>query len=433
MNKKNDYQQLYQDMKRQQEELHARNQKRIRTGIRCILVIPLFFLLLMFLTNSNKVLFLTMWIASLFLLAAYLIYVEYGDFRVQKAIAEISKNEKNARENLLDDGLADIGKNAPEILQKIDQKIPDSRKNIRRIVLNDFRRISTNVVAIVIIMGLVILPSLYAWFNIRSNWDPYEEDATSRLKIAVISKDEGYEKNHIKLCVGDTIVESLSSNSTMGWTFPKDERKAINGVYDGDYYAALVIPEDFTRSLSGVLDGDLSGGMITYYENEKKNAIATKITSKAKTAVQNQVNRSVFAAVTETALKLGNSLKEVQSQGILEQTMAERIDQMDQDVTDYLSSLQAIRDTGTTAKETLTTVRHVTAPDFPTGGEIFGLQTRRPAVMHPQVFPQRIPPPKQVLILNAVFRSSPRSLAKAPKSACVQWYFSFRSFIAFSL
>lgn len=363
MKDQKNYQQLYQDMVKQQGKFHARNRKRIRSGIRCILIIPLFFLLLMFLTGSNKVIFLTLWIVSLFLLAAYLIYVEYGDFRVQQAIAEISRNEGEGQKSPLEGELGDTERNLPKPFWKkhskkknSDKNPPDGPKVILAIILKDFHKISTNVVAIVIIMGLIILPSLYAWFNILSNWDPYEEDATSHLKIAVFSKDKGYEKNRIKLCVGDTVVESLSANTTMGWTFPKSERKAINGVYDGDYYAALIIPENFTRSLSGVLDGNLAGGKISYYENEKKNAIATKITSKAKTTVQNQVNRSVFAAVTEIGLKLGNSLREIQSQGSLEQTLTEKIDQIDQDITEDLASLQAIRDAGTTGKETLATV-----------------------------------------------------------------------------
>ena len=356
MSKKYTYQQLYHEMKKRQEELHTRNQKRIRTGIRCIVVIPLFFLLLMFLTDSSKVIFLTLWIASLFLLAAYLIYVEYGDFQMQKAVADMSRREKDTQEPLLEDGLEELKDHAPELLIKLEEKIPERRKNIRRIFLGDVHRISTNVVAIVIMMGLIILPSLYAWFNILSNWNPYEEEATSHLKIAVVSKDEGYEKNHIKLCVGDTILESLSSNTTMGWTFPGDERKAVNGVYDGDYYAALVIPEHFTQTLAGVLEGDLSGGKIAYYENEKKNAIATKITGKAQTAVQNQVNRSVFAAVTEIALKLGSSLNQVQSQGIVEQAATEKIDTLYRNITEYLTALQTIQDTGESARKALTTV-----------------------------------------------------------------------------
>ena len=60
-------------------------------------------------------------------------------------------------------------------------------RNICKIFMTDVRRISKNVVAVVVIMGLSILPSLYAWFNIFSNWDPYGPDATSNLKVAVVS------------------------------------------------------------------------------------------------------------------------------------------------------------------------------------------------------------------------------------------------------
>ena len=66
-------------------------------------------------------------------------------------------------------------------------------KNIIKIFCADFRRLSTNVVAVVVIMGLSVIPSLYAWFNILSNWDPYAQEATSNLKIAVVSQDEGTE------------------------------------------------------------------------------------------------------------------------------------------------------------------------------------------------------------------------------------------------
>ena len=62
-------------------------------------------------------------------------------------------------------------------------------KNIIRIFLADMRRLSKNVVAVVVIMGLCIIPSLYAWFNIFSNWDPYGPDSTSNLKVAVVSLD----------------------------------------------------------------------------------------------------------------------------------------------------------------------------------------------------------------------------------------------------
>ena len=64
-------------------------------------------------------------------------------------------------------------------------------KNIFKIFISDMKRIFQNVVAVVVIMGLCVIPCLYAWFNILSNWDPYGPSATSNLKVAVVSEDEG--------------------------------------------------------------------------------------------------------------------------------------------------------------------------------------------------------------------------------------------------
>lgn len=181
-------------------------------------------------------------------------------------------------------------------------------KNIFKIFLADARRISKNVVAVVVVMGLSVIPSLYAWFNIFSNWDPYGPDATSNLKVAVISLDKGTDVSGMELNVGDTVIEGLKSNNTIGWVFEESEEAAVEGVNSGEYYAALVIPEDFSTDMVSFLGGEIEHPEITYYENEKKNAIAPKITGKAKTAVQEQVNSAFVSTLAEGALKASNVL-----------------------------------------------------------------------------------------------------------------------------
>lgn len=328
---------LKQNMMQYQEQVHAENQKKIRHGIKCVFTIPLLFLALVFLTDSTKVIFLTLWIVSLFLISAYLIYIEYNDFKLQKAVARLCEKDELSMQPL-------IGRPSENI---------KFHSNIFR---NDFRHISTNVVAIVIILGLSILPSLYAWFNIFSNWNPYTEDATSQLKIAVVSLDQGMELNHLKLCVGDSILETLADNTTMGWVFPKDERTAINGVYDGDYYAALIIPTDFTERIAAVADGDLSGGHLVYYENEKKNAIAAKITSKAEITVENQVNRSVFSTITEVLCNIGDSLQDIQEQSSLTEAAVSRLDTLDTEIKQYISALTTVQNASDATRETILTI-----------------------------------------------------------------------------
>jgi len=169
-------------------------------------------------------------------------------------------------------------------------------KNILRISRNDLRKITGSVVAIITILGLCIIPCLYAWFNIFSNWAPYESDATGRISVAVANMDEGASALGIDINVGEKIVDALAANDDIGWVFVDDEGAAKEGVYAGDYYAAIVLPESFTADVLSFTKGDLTNPKIIYYENEKKNAIAPKITGKAKTALQEEVN----AAFVET-------------------------------------------------------------------------------------------------------------------------------------
>jgi len=214
--------------------------------------------------------------------------------------------------------------------------------NIIRIILRDFKAVTTNVVAMVIVMGLCVIPSLYAWFNINSNWDPYGEESTSNLHIAVFSKDEGIEVKGMQVAIGDSVVEALHENKTIGWIFPEDERTTVNGVYSGEYYAAMVIPEDFTESIAGIVDGRLDGGRILYYENDKKNAIATKITGKAKTAVQNQVNSTVFRTITEMSAKLGSALGSQEPDSGVEKILL-RIEAVKQDIRGYQRAIGTLK------------------------------------------------------------------------------------------
>ena len=172
-------------------------------------------------------------------------------------------------------------------------------KNICNIFITDFKRIKTNVVAVVIMLGLIILPSLYAWFNILSNWDPYGEASTSKIKVAVASDDQGINIENTYFNMGDKVISALEANMTIGWVFTDTTQEAIDGVYSGDYYAALIMPDDFTSDLVSFLADDVQHPEIIYYENEKKNAIAPKITAKAKTAVQQQVNATLISTVAQ--------------------------------------------------------------------------------------------------------------------------------------
>lgn len=127
-------------------------------------------------------------------------------------------------------------------------------KNIFGIFRADFRRISNSVVASVVIIGLCLVPCLYAWFNILSNWDPYGEASTSNIKVAVANEDRGAKLMGMELNIGTLVMDGLAANHQLGWVFVDDRQQALEGVYSGDYYAALIVSKDFTRDFISLLE-----------------------------------------------------------------------------------------------------------------------------------------------------------------------------------
>ena len=80
-------------------------------------------------------------------------------------------------------------------------------KTILKIFKRDLKNIFTNAMAIILAVGIALIPSMYAWFNIYNNWDPY--GATGNMMVAVIIEDEGYRYKNIDINVGQTIKENL--------------------------------------------------------------------------------------------------------------------------------------------------------------------------------------------------------------------------------
>ena len=173
-----------------------------------------------------------------------------------------------------------------------------SMNNILKIFKRDLKRLLRNRAAVLVIGGVCLLPSLYAWFNIDANMDPYGN--TQGIKIAVANCDEGASTAQMTLDAGETIIENLKENKQLGWTFV-DEDEAKEGVKSGEYYAAIVIPENFSDSLLSILSGDIKKPELDYYINEKKNAIAPKITDTGATTLQQQIN-DTFSSVASEAI-----------------------------------------------------------------------------------------------------------------------------------
>ena len=174
-------------------------------------------------------------------------------------------------------------------------------RNIFKIINTDAHRIFSSVVVLVILMGLCVVPSLYAWFNVFSNWDPYGQSATSRIRVAIADVDRGADLFGLQLEVGEQLVEGLQANKQIGWVFCESPEEALQRVYSGDCYAALVVPADFSKNIVSFMTLKFEHPTLVYYENGKKNAIAPKITGKAKTAVQETVNTTFLQTLADGA------------------------------------------------------------------------------------------------------------------------------------
>ena len=168
-----------------------------------------------------------------------------------------------------------------------------------QIFKRDLRRLLKNPVAVIVTLGVAVIPSLYAWFNILANWDPYEN--TSTVPIAVVIDDEGAEVGDMgQINAGDMIREQLEENTQLGWTFLDSEDEAVEGVRSGRYYAAFVVPSDFTASLGDIVDGDVSPAHISYYVNEKANAVAPKVTDTGSTTLDNEITDQFLEVAGKT-------------------------------------------------------------------------------------------------------------------------------------
>ncbi|MBD9336169.1 MAG: YhgE/Pip domain-containing protein [[Ruminococcus] faecis] len=219
-------------------------------------------------------------------------------------------------------------------------------KNIFLIFKNDVMKIHKNVIAMIVIMGITVIPTLYAWFNISASWDPYGN--TGELKLAVASDDKGYngELIAVKINMGDQILSSLHKNKQFNWVFT-DSKTAQKGVKSGKYYAAIVIPKDFSQKMMSVFSSNTEHPDLTYYQNEKENAIAPIITGKGATAVQKQINETFIETVAQTALDafqiVSSAAQEVGDDSMVDH-LIDNLNQMGTDLGSVAGTVQSLSD-----------------------------------------------------------------------------------------
>src|SRR5699024_6085119 len=197
--------------------------------------------------------------------------------------------------------------------------------------------------------GLAILPSLYAWFNIEANWDPYGQ--TEEIPIGVVNEDEGATVRGEDIDVGKDLVESLEDNDQMDWQFT-DREEAMKEVEYGNYFAVIIIPEDFSEKLATVASGDPEKAEINYYVNEKINAITPKITDKGVSVIVDDVsseftstvNGVIFDMLNDIGLELEEELPDIQQ-------FRDYVFTLEDSLPDIHDTLSATDDDATEAKD----------------------------------------------------------------------------------
>ena len=182
-------------------------------------------------------------------------------------------------------------------------------RNILALTRRDVRQATSNVMAIIVMFGLVIIPSLFTWFNVIASWDPFAN--TKNLKVAVASVDEGYESDlfPIRINVGEQVLSELRANEDLDWVITSEE-DAVDGTRSGEYYAAIVLPESFSADMLTFYAPGASSTNIDYYMNEKKNALAPKITGQGAEGISSQISEVFTETLGDIALGLVSSLSD---------------------------------------------------------------------------------------------------------------------------
>ncbi len=173
-------------------------------------------------------------------------------------------------------------------------------KNVLAVLKRDFSRLLKAPSALVVVVALLVLPSLYTWYNVLGFWDPYSN--TGNMRVAVVNLDKGGESELTgRLNVGDSIVGALEENTQLKWVFD-DYDTAMADLESGHDYAVFVIPQNFTENLLTLTTGVFQQPRIEYYVNMKTGPVAPKITDAGSTALEETINSTFVETVSDVVV-----------------------------------------------------------------------------------------------------------------------------------
>ncbi len=175
--------------------------------------------------------------------------------------------------------------------------------NIAEIMKNDFKAAFSNPIVTIVLIAIIILPSLYALLNIQACWDPYGN--TGNVEFAIANLDKGATFEDQKINVGNELVKDLKKNDKFDWKFVT-EKELRDGVYNGDYYAGIVIPKNLSKNIVSIASDDPKQAELEYVVNVKSNPVATKLTDTGANTVYTTLNAKIIQIINLAAYgKLG--------------------------------------------------------------------------------------------------------------------------------
>lgn len=147
-------------------------------------------------------------------------------------------------------------------------------KNVWLVFKRDILRLLKVPPALMVILFLIVLPSIYTWYNVAGFWNPY--DNTSAMRVCVVNEDVPASSDLTgEIDVGSQVVKGLEENDQLDWQFV-NRTEAMNELNAGACYAVFVIPSDFSERLIALTEGKDEKPSIQYYVNEKTGPCCTQ-------------------------------------------------------------------------------------------------------------------------------------------------------------
>lgn len=193
-----------------------------------------------------------------------------------------------------------------------ENKIVKSVNNMFQIAKNDIKSAFSHPLVIITLIGIIILPSLYANLNIMACWDPYAN--TDHLEIAVANSDQAATYGNITLNVGNEVVKELKKNDKFDWTFVS-ESDAREGVKSGRYYTAMIIPKNFSSNIASIDSDKPQPATLEYLVNEKTNPVASRMSDAASKELQRKVSNHIVKVLDVMAVEKLTILKTALASG----------------------------------------------------------------------------------------------------------------------